>query len=78
MHSRSLTRLGMSMLGGPAEGNALRLVGLPELRFCQITNEPGASIHLRVNAESLAGVPKLQALKLWFDDALDLRRGALR
>ncbi len=78
MHSRSVTRLAMVMLGGPAEGNTLRLVGLPELRFCQITNEPGLPMNLRVDAESFTGAPKLQTLKLWFDDGFDLQHGSLR
>ncbi len=36
LRSDSLTRLSMAMLGGWPEGNTLRLVGLPELRACQL------------------------------------------
>jgi len=77
MHSRSLIRLGMSMLGGPAQGNTLRLVGLPELRSCLLTNEPKVPMNLRIDAESFAEVPKLQKLQMCFDDALHLQPGSL-
>ncbi len=40
MHSRSLTRLDVSMLGGPSNGNTLRLIGLPELQSCRLSGEP--------------------------------------
>ena len=41
LHSRSLTRLSVGMLGDPEKADTLRLVGLPELRSCRLMTQPG-------------------------------------
>ena len=78
LRSRSLTRLHLKMLGGPAEGNTLRLVGLPELRSCTLENIVGLPANIRIDATSFHGAPKLQALHLRFDEALQLQDGCLQ
>ncbi len=50
LRSRSLTRLTVTMFGGPAEGNTLRLLGLPELRALSVYGLPGAPLHMRIDA----------------------------
>lgn len=62
LRSRSLTQLTVGMLGGPPEGNTLRLVGLPELRELSVLGLPGVPMHIRIDAESFAGAPHLQSL----------------
>lgn len=77
LHSRSLTQLRVSMLGGPMDGNMLRLTDLPELRSCTLSGEPTLPLNLRVDAASFQGVPQLQNLDLHSDSALNLQHGCL-
>jgi len=80
LHSRSLTRLDVKMIGGPddIDGNTLRLVGLPELQSCTLKNSDGLPAHICIDAASFHGVPKLQALHIRFDEALQLQDGCLQ
>jgi len=58
LHSGSLTRLSVCMLDGPAEGNVLRLDGLPELQHCELIalNESQTPLNIIVTAASFDGV----------------------
>jgi len=78
LHSDSLTRLSMSMLGGWPEGNTLRLVGLPALRTCQLIGQPDVPMKVCIDAASFEGAPQLQSLRLYFDAALQLQRGSFQ
>ncbi len=76
LHSRSLQWLRVAMLDGPAEGNTLRLVGLPELRTCILLGHARRSeLHVRIDAASFEGAPKLQELHVEYDDHLQLSDG---
>ena len=79
LHSRSLTRLSLGMLDGPAEGNTLRLSGLPNLRYCalHVSREGDMPVHLRIDAASLRETPQLQNLYVRGDEALHLQDGSL-
>ena len=77
LRSRSLTQLRVRMLGGPMEGNTLRLSGLPELRSCAIIGEAQLPLHMRIDDASFRGAPQLQSLHLHFDAAFQLQQGAL-
>ena len=77
LRSRSLTQLTINMLGGPAEGKMLRLVGLPKLRALSLSGLPGVPLHMRIDARSFAGTPQLQSLHLREDEALQLAPGSL-
>ena len=76
LHSRSLQWLRVVMLDGPAEGNTLRLRGLPELRTCVLLGHARRSdLHVRIDAASCEGTPKLQELRVEYDDHLQLSDG---
>jgi len=77
LRSRSLTRLAVHMLGGPAEGNALRLVGLPQLRAIELRGEPDVPLNMLIDRSSFAGAPQLQTLAVHTDEALQLEPGSL-
>ena len=77
LHSRSLRWLRVSMLDGPAEGNTLRLRGLPELRTCVLLGHARRSdLHIRIDAASFDGAPQLQELHVEYDDELQLSDGS--
>ncbi len=79
LHSRSLTRLRLSMLDGPADGNVLRLNGLPQLRsFALEGDQQYPPINLRIDAASFEGTPQLQSLQLLDVKKLVLQDGSLR
>ena len=65
LHSRSLTRLRVDSLGGPEDVNTLRLVGLPELRSCQLRGDWRSPRTLRTDIASFRGAPQLQRLSLY-------------
>jgi len=78
LHSRSLQWLRVAMLDGPAEGNTLRLRGLPELRTCVLLGHARRSdLHIQIDAASFKGAPKLQQLHVEYDDELRLSDGSL-
>ena len=77
LRSRSLKRLAVHMLGDPAEGNTLRLVGLPELRALELCGEPDAPLKIRIDPLSFAGAPQLHSLHVHTDEALQLEPGSL-
>ncbi len=77
LRSRSLTRLAVHMLGGLAEGNTLRLVGLPELRALELRGEPGVPSNMCIERSSFAGAPQLHSLAVHTDEALQLEPGSL-
>ena len=77
LHSRSLTRLALTMVGDLGEGNNLRLLGLPELRSFQLSSTPEEPLDLRVTTKSFREAPQLQALRLYFCEGLRLQRGCL-
>ena len=64
LHSRSLTRLRLSMVGGSDEANTLRLVGLPNLRCCELIEQSELPLKTMVDAASFGGVQQLQLLHL--------------
>ena len=66
------------MFGGPAEGNTLRLEGLPELRTLTLNGIIGVPANMIVNAASFRGAPKLQALRLRSDAGLEMQAGSLQ
>ena len=77
LHSRSLTRLSVFMLDGPAEGNTLRLSGLPQLQSCEIITGPDTPLHIRCDAARFQEVPQLRSLCVHNDVALDLQPRSL-
>ena len=77
LRSCSLIRLRIQMLGGPAEGNTLRLRGLPKLRVCKIVGHYKQSANMRIDAVSFQELPQLQSLQLGSDETLRLQRGSL-
>ena len=77
LRSRSLTSLSVSMLDGPAQGNALRLSGLPALRTFRIFAEASRPLGLRVDAASFREVPQMQALSICDVELLHLQQGSL-
>ena len=77
LRSRSLTQLMINMLGGPAEGNTLRVVGLPELRALELRGEPHVPLNMRIDPSSFEGAPQLQSLHVHTDEALQLEPGSL-
>jgi len=81
LHSRSLTRLRVDLLRDPDGANTLRLVGLPELRSCQLRSGIGSGIrsllNLRIDAASFRGAPQLQSLRIRGDEGLQLQDGSL-
>ena len=79
LHSRSLTLLRLAMLDGPADGNVLRLNGLPQLRsFALEGDHQYPPINLRIAAASFRGSPQLQSLQLLDVKELALQDGTLR
>ena len=60
----------------PAEGNTLRLSGLPELRSCTLDGWPELALNMRINAASFQAVRQLQSLHV-SDEALQLERESL-
>ncbi len=81
LHSQSLTKLHVSMLGGPGDGSPLRLSGLPELRTCQLCGgygQPDTLLALHVDAASFEGAPLLQSLSVLYDEGLKLDHDSLR
>ncbi len=76
--SGSLTRLRMFMTEGAPAGNTLRLIGLPELRWCELLGRANGAMNISINAASFAGAPRLQSLRLHFDAALRLQAGSLQ
>ena len=77
LRSRSLTQLTVNMLGGPPEGNTLRLVGLPELRALELRGVPEIQLNMRIDPSSFAEVPLRQSLHIIRDSALHLEPGSL-
>ena len=77
LRSASLTQLIVSMLGGPPDGNTLRLSGLPELRSLNLAGEPDIPLSIRVDAASFRETPRLQSLQIQCDEALQLQPGSL-
>ena len=77
LSSSSLTELTLWMLGGPIEGNVLRLSGLPELRSCALITEPTMPANMRIDADSFRGLLQLQTLYLDGDEGLQLLHGSL-
>ena len=78
LRSRSLTRLDVQMLGGPAEGNTLRLIDVPELRSCTLRGLDGRRANICLDATSFQGAPKLQELHVLKDRTLQLQDGSLQ
>jgi len=76
LRSRSLTVLKVCMLGGPVEGNTLRLSGLPELRSCTLITQPAMRANMRVDAKSFRGLSQLRSLDLVGDEGLQLKEGS--
>ncbi len=67
------------MTGGAPEGDStLRLVGLPELRSCELSGQPNGAMNISIDAACIAGAPRLQSLRLHFDKTLRLRPGSLQ
>ena len=77
LHSHSLTELKLWMLGGPADGNTLRLSGLPELRSCIIMTDHKMPLSMRIDATSFQGAPQLRDLYIDGDERLQLQNGNL-
>ena len=78
LRSSSLTDLKVCMLGGPIEGNTLRLSGVPALRSCTlIDQEPSMPHNMRIDAESFRGLSQLQTLYIDGDEGLQLQAGSL-
>ena len=79
LHSRSLTQLFVSMLGGPPENNTLLLSGLPELRSCTICgSEPATPLNMRIDGASFSGAPQLQELHIENDQGLQLQHDSFQ
>ena len=79
LHSRSLTWLRVCMIDGPADGNVLRLKELPQLRSVELNGHlEYPPIHMRIDAASFEGTPKLQNLHLQDDRGLVLQDGSLQ
>ena len=81
LHSRSLTRLRVDVLSDLEGDNTLRLVGLPELRCCQLRNGVGLGLRsplsLCIDAMSFRGAPHLESLRIRNDEGLQLQNGSL-
>ena len=77
LRSHSLTKLRVCMLGSPQLGNTLRLIGLPELRSCELVGEMFQPLNMRIDAASFQGTPMLEELRLWGDEGLELQPGSL-
>ena len=77
LHSRSLTRLRVSMLDARDEDDVLRLSALPELRSCQLLGSETLGGYIQLNPASFQGAPRLQHLYLDSIWALDLQDGSL-
>jgi len=78
VHSRSLTRLRVCMLGGPEEDNFLRLSGLPELRSLELAGRPDWPLNIRIDAESFEDTLQLQNMCVRDDEALHLQECVLQ
>ena len=80
LRSASLVRLRVFMLDGPAQGNVLRLSGLPELRHCELTaGENGhLKLNIRITAASFDGTPQLEDLHQQGDRGLELQDGCFQ
>ena len=78
LRSPSLTRLSVSLLGGPAESNTLRLSGLPQLRKCELYGQPNSPLAMDIDAASFQGAPQLQSLGVYNDPELELQDDSLR
>ena len=77
--SRSLTHIFVDMLGGPPDGNTLKLSGLPELRSATIYGgDPDMPLNLRIDGSSFQGALQLQNLDVENDQGLQLQRGSLQ
>ena len=77
LHSRTLTRLRVSMLDGQEDGDLLRLSALPELRSCELLGSEHLGGHIVIDAATFCGAPQLKNLctdTLW---ELDLQDGSL-
>ena len=77
LQSRSLTQLHVDMLGGPPEGNTLRLDGLPELRSLSLAGSADAPLNARIDNASFQGTPQLRSLRVIWDQKLQLQSGSL-
>ena len=83
LHSRSLTRLRVDLFDNPDAdgGNTLRLVGLPELRSCQLRDGMGPRVKpplgLGIDAASFRGAPQLRSLRIKYVKGLQLRDSSL-
>jgi len=77
LHSRSLIRLKVCMLGGPEEGNMLRLCGLPQLQSCDLAGHPELPLNMRIDASSFQGCPQLESLRVSSDEAFHLQHDSL-
>ena len=77
LHSRSLTGLKVCMLGGPEEGNVLRLSGLPQLQSCDLAGHPKLPLNMRIDATSFQGCPRLESLRVSSDEAFHLQHDSL-
>ena len=78
LRSRSLTDLKVWMLGGPPDGNTLRLSGLPALRSCILITEPTMRAHMRIDAKSFRGLSQLHCLCLHGDEGVQLQDANLK
>ncbi len=77
LHSRSLTRLKIRMLGGPEQGNMLRLCGLPQLHSCDISGHVEMPLNMHIDAASFEGCPRLKSLRVSSDEAFHLQHDSL-
>ena len=79
LRSCSLTRLTVEMLGCPADGNLLRLSGLPELRSCWfIGSESDTPLNMCIDGTSFEDAMQLQQLHVESDTGLQLQHGSLQ
>ena len=77
LRSCSLTQLTLWLLGGPPEGETLRLSGLPELRSCLLVGDRQLPPNIRIDAASFQGTPQLQDLHVNGDAGFQLQPGSL-
>ena len=78
LRSHSLTELTIWMLGGPPDGNILRLSGLPKLRYCELIGDPAMPLNLRIDGASFQGTKHLESLRVQDDEGLQLQRGSVQ
>jgi hypothetical protein len=72
LRSSSLTHLKVSLVGGCAKMNTLRLIGLPQLRGCVIVAEGRGPANIRIDADSFRGAPQLRELRIHGEAGLQL------